>query len=285
MRILIVGASGFIGYRLYKYFNDNSQFEIFGTYNKNKKDNNLIHLNLIIKDEIERILQEIKPDCIIWIAGNKNVQSCEEHIDETLKINTKPIEVAIEYLNIKRDYYPHFIYLSTDYVFDGVKGSYTVLDKPNPKTKYGISKYLAEIEIKEKYKNYTIIRSSAVVGRGGTFYDWIISKLMEEKAIELFEDSFFTPTPIDFLVKKILYVAAENKLGTYHICGTKKFSRYTFGIYLKSLSTKFIAEIKPIKLGDNNKFIQKDLSMIPSEFAKMKDEEFEYYLRKEISND
>ena len=52
-----------------------------------------------------------------------------------------------------------FIYISTDYVFDGNKGNYSENDKPNPRSTYGKSKLSAE-NIVKTLNNYLIIRTS-----------------------------------------------------------------------------------------------------------------------------
>lgn len=281
MKILIVGASSFIGLRFYKFLIENSKFNIAGTYFSNKKDDNFLQLDMTSKVDIERILQDTKPDAIVWVAGNKNLKFCETDIEEAKKINTYPIIDLLDILD-SSTLKPHLVYISTDYVFDGMCGNYKSSDKPKPTTNYGISKYLAEVAIENKYNNFSIVRTSAVMGNGSTFFDWIVSELKQDKIIELFENSFFTPTPIEFLSKNITDLIINKKYGVFHICGSQKLSRFGFGILLKALSNEFIATAKPFVLDENSSLFQKDLSMIPSENLIINNQEFVSYLKKEM---
>lgn len=281
MKILIVGASSFIGFRLFTFLKENSKYEIFGTYFKNKVDSSFLKLDIQSKEDIKKTIDFIKPNIIIWIASNKNLKFCQEDLEEAKKINTNPIYDVVDILS-QSSVKPYFMYLSTDCVFDGNSGNYGVMDIPNPQTHYGVSKYLAEKIVQEKYNNFVIIRTSAVMGKGGTFFDWIISELKKETTIELFENSFFTPTPITLLVESILNLIYKNKNGIFHICGTNKFSRYEFGNYLKSLSNDFVANLTPFSLNETDTLFQKDLSILPSDFLNTEYELFKAYLKKEI---
>ena len=94
-------------------------------------------------------------------------------------------------LNIK----PFFIYISTDYVFEGKKGSYNFLSNCKPLSKYGISKYNGEKLLLQLFNNRAlIIRSSALMIENRGFFGWLLSNLKEKKQMEIFTNVNFTPT-------------------------------------------------------------------------------------------
>lgn len=281
MKILIIGASGFIGFNLYNFLSQKSGLKVVGTYFSKQKNNKLIRLDATSKKDLKKVISEMDYDVIIYAAGNKNLKICESDIEEAKKINTYPIIELLDILNTN-NFNPQLIYISTDYVFDGLKGDYTTTDVPEPKTNYGISKYLSEIVIKKNYKNYSIVRTSAIMGKNGTFFDWIVGELKQKKTIELFNNIFFTPTPVKFLCIGLLDIIINKKGGIYHICGNLKFSRFSFGKFLKKLSDEFIATLKPVSFNGGDYFFQKDLSMVPSEGYVLDKQDLISFLKEEI---
>ena len=127
MKVLIVGASSFIGFHLFQILK--KKYNCIGTYFTNKRSEKLIHLNILSKDELDKILSTHKPDIVLWIAGSKDVKLCEQDEKYAYSINTQPI---IDYVNILDK--QKFIFISTNYVFDGVAGNYRECDKPAPLT-------------------------------------------------------------------------------------------------------------------------------------------------------
>jgi len=212
------------------------------------------------KDELNIFFSTHKPDIVIWVAGSKDLKLCEQDEHYAYSINTQPI---IDYVNILDK--QKFIFISTNYVFDGVAGNYRECDQPAPLTIYGKTNYLAEQTLLESNINYNIIRSSAVIGKGGIFYDWLTDRLRNNSRISMF-DSYFTPTPIqllidgiDFLINKDLY---KNII---HICGELKITRYDFARTIQQLMNNNKSEI--IRVKPNNSFLQNDLSLIQSKLC------------------
>ena len=182
------------------------------------------------------------------------------------ELNTYPIEKYVEIskkLNLKE----HFIYFSTDYIFDGQRGRYSDTDAPNPSTNYGLSNYLAELLIQKSFLRFSIVRISAVMGRGGSFFDWAVEALKNKESIELFSDTYFTPTPIKLLIENVIYIIKNKRLGVFNICGKDRLNRYEFINILKSSDETFKADLIPTKVSKNMPYMQYDLSMAASNFC------------------
>jgi len=283
MKILIIGASGFIGLKVYEHLKKYSCYEILGTYFKNKKNESFIHLDISNKKQVEKILIEFKPEVIFWLAGSKNLKECEASLEFAQQSNTYPVQNCLKILK-KNNLNTNFIFFSTDYVFNGIKGNFTDSDIPNPKTNYGLSNYLAEKSIISSGVKYTIIRTSAVMGEGGIFFNWLIKNLKKNDMIELFADIFFTPTPIELLNENVLNIIEQNILGIFHICGNQRLSRYEFAIVMKNFKSIFKATLIPSSGHENMSIFQTDLSLFPSKICIQK-QPLEEYLREEIKND
>ena len=227
-KIIIVGASGFIGRNLLDKLNKANKHEVIGTYFNNYQKN-LIKYNHHNEKSNEKLFLEEKPDIIIWCSGLKNLQETETSNSKALKENFYPIKFLSNYL--KNFSKTKFIYISTDYVFSGEKGNYKFDDKPSPNTNYGKSKLEAEKFIRKNFPFYLIVRTSAVIGKGSSFFDWIYNSMLNHNKIELYSN-IFTPTSISFLVEEIENLLFVTKSNIYHICGNVNMSRFDLGLIM-----------------------------------------------------
>ena len=288
--ILIVGASGFLGKSLHNHLNATmgNQYEIIGTFFSSNNPNTLYHLDITNSEDVEKYLLTYKPDYLILTAGTKNVQLCEENYEYAYTLNTKPVETFIQIIE-KHKMPTKFIFLSTDYVFDGEKGFYKDTNTPNPQTNYGKSKYLSENLLLESIIDFKIIRSAAVIGKSGKFFDWLMNEIKNNKEVAIFNNVFFSPTPIGLLNEMTLkllldYEKIESKI--IHIAGEKRLSRYEFALLLHDLLECKKAEIIPETIDISSAIFQKDLSLVQSDFVKANQlKSFEEYIKTEVIND
>jgi dTDP-4-dehydrorhamnose reductase len=283
MRILIIGASSFIGFRFFQYFKENNLYEVVGTYFQNKKDDAFLKCDITNIEDVENTLNITRPDVILWVAGSKNLKKCEESFEYAKRVNTIPVQSCVKLIEAYEKK-PHLIFFSTDYIFDGCKGNFTDLDIPNPRTNYGLSNYLAEKTIFNSSINYSIIRTSAVMGKGGTFFDWLLSSLKKEENLEMFNDIYFTPTPVNFLIENIANIIDQHLFGTFNISGSQRLSRFEFASIVKTLSNEFKANIVSCVGANKMQSFQSDLSLKQSLVAVNK-KTFLKYLMEEVSSD
>ncbi|MHA1132353.1 MAG: SDR family oxidoreductase, partial [Candidatus Helarchaeota archaeon] len=149
-QVLIIGASGLVGFCLFELFIKN--YKVVGTYYKNKiKD--LIHLNLLDKSELKATLNAVKPAIILLPAALPNVEFCETNPEECWKHN---VTAPLNLINLIKDTSIKLVYYSTDYIFDGKSGPYSEDDIPNPINVYGKAKLETEKQISKYLTNYLI---------------------------------------------------------------------------------------------------------------------------------
>ena len=132
--ILIIGASGLIGFSLFEHFS--REFPVVGTFNTHRF-NNLIQLNLLNKDKLEKVLKNVKPKVILLPAALTNVDYCEKDKNECWKQN---VIGPLNLIQLIRNSSVKLVYYSTDYIFDGKNGPYSEEDNPHPINVYGNSK-------------------------------------------------------------------------------------------------------------------------------------------------
>ena len=162
-----MGGGGFIGTHLAMKLRDH--YKVFATFHRHKislPGVTYLPFGMDNKNWIKRVMYTVKPDVIIYAAGNNNVEWSENNprIAEGLHVNGATIMAGAA--DIMQ---PKFIFLSNSYVFDGAKGNYHEQDTVLPLTTMGRVKLGGENVIKSKCLNYIIIRSSPLIGRGNAF--------------------------------------------------------------------------------------------------------------------
>ena len=247
-KILVLGASGFIGNYCFSKLRKDSNFSVFGTYSSNRKDY-LVHLDYTQSKDFIDLLGTIKPNIIIWTAGIKNIPMLESNHSLAEKYNFLPIKSLVDYQN-KNEHRIQLIFISSDYVFDGKKGEYTTNDQSNPDTIYGKSKSASEKYLMTHSTFFTILRVGAVIGKGSSFWDWLTGQLKSSRDIELYDD-VFSPTPINILFKAIRKSIEFKLKGLYHISGGRGVSRYELGNLILNSSNLKANLIKTNRTNNN----------------------------------
>jgi dTDP-4-dehydrorhamnose reductase len=257
-KILITGGAGYVGSNLEKFLKKKN-FMIYCLDILPKIKKNYFQINIVNKKQVLNFLKKIKPDIIIHTAGLSNLKICEENKKLAYQINiqgTKNLISAIKNIDQKIK----LVFFSSDYVFDGINGNYKENSIQKPRTEYGKNKLQSEKDIKDNLNNYIILRTANIFGHnGGNFFNFVVKNLLENKKIEVFNDVFYTPTYIDYLLDSIYYLLQNDFNGTIHIAGAETISRYQFAKKI-ACSLKINPRlIKPIKQG--NGLISKNVSL------------------------
>ncbi len=110
-------------------------------------------------------LGSTKPDVVVHAAAFTDVDGCETNANTAESINrygTENVARACAAIGAR------LVYYSTDYVFDGTKGTpYVESDPPNPRTVYGKSKRGGEDAVTSLLDDFAILRIAWLYGRRG----------------------------------------------------------------------------------------------------------------------
>ena len=135
-------------------------------------------------------------------------------------------------LNLAKKYNQYFIYISTDFVFDGTKTTpYFETDTPTPIEWYGETKYLGEKIIEDSgYSNYNISRITypyrAAFEPKVDIIRKVIAKLKNKEEVKMFSDQICTYTFIDDIARSLGYFIENKITGIYHLVGSSSHSPY-----------------------------------------------------------
>jgi dTDP-4-dehydrorhamnose reductase len=252
-KILIIGVSGLLGNKIYNLAKND--YQVFGTYNTHKPSiENIYMLDVTKRNEVFKLIENVKPDFVIDTHALHNVDYCELHPEEAWLVNvegTKNVAEACKTFSCK------YIFISTDYVFDGKKTTpYTEKDKPNPLNYYAKTKLIAEEAIKFLTSDYIIARTAVLFGLGGLgkepFATWLIKKLKNREEVKAVIDQYNNPTLVDNLAEILLTLCEKDKVGLFHITGRTNLNRYEFSIKIAERFGLNKELIKPITTPELN---------------------------------
>ncbi len=224
MSILIVGASGFIGDRLYQSFS--KKYHTFGTSSQNI--DGLFHFN-IVKDDIEQLLKTIQfkdiPKIAIITTAISNIDQCFKQKELAYHINVTKMEKLIQTLNHNGF---KVIFLSTDFVFDGKDGNYYETTSQNPITEYGKQKAIIEQNIFKYSSSNVVARLSKTVSNRkeakNIFFEWL-ELVNKGENITCIKGQKFVPTDVEDVVDAIEKIILNDLNGVYNIVADNGYFR------------------------------------------------------------
>lgn len=226
MKYVVTGSAGLVGSQVIKDLIELNH-QVYSCYHDTKPENGIItKLDLTNQNDIIDVLDKIRPDRIIHLAAMTNVDLCETEEDLTMTINAKATETLARE---SAKYNVFFVYVSTDYIFDGIQGMKKEDDMPNPLGLYGKSKLAGELALNNLASSYSIARTSTPFGIHKTkksFPLWVKENLEEKKVINVLTDQFTSPTYVHNLSKMLIEIATRQIVGTIHLAGATRISRY-----------------------------------------------------------
>ena len=250
MKFLVTGSTGLVGQQVVKDLLANN-YTVYSCYHNLKPEyGEPIHLDLTNLNKIEDVIGKTKPDVIIHLAAMTNVDQCEREKELALLINAKATEKLAKQAALHKAF---FVYVSTDYIFDGTRPFWKEEDKPNPLGYYGISKLEGENILSNMASGWCVARTSTPFGlhpKKKSFPLWITENLKSKKEISVIVDQFTSPTYTQNLSKMLIEIAIRQLVGIFHLSGASRISRYEFA---KLISEKLNLEkkfLKPVTMNE-----------------------------------
>jgi len=231
MRLLISGASGLLGINL--ALEACKDHDVIGVVHHTLIANDhfqVLRADLTQDDEIDQLIETVRPDWIINCAALADLEACETNPPLAKKLNTDlPTKLATYVARGGA----RLLQISTDAVFDGQRGGYREDDEPHPLSIYAQTKLDGERAV------LTIAPQSLVVRVN--FFGWsmsgkrslaefFLSNLQAGRTVMGFTDVYFCPLLVNDLAHILLQLMNKNCSGLYHVVAPQAISKYEFGV-------------------------------------------------------
>jgi dTDP-4-dehydrorhamnose reductase len=229
MRIAVIGSNGQLGSDVASAFARNGD-----------EVDRITHADMELADydSVLRRLQQVEPDLVVNTAAMHHVENCEREPERAFAVNGHGVRNLAA---VSRGVGAALMHVSTDYVFDGAKGSpYEETDAPLPLNVYGNSKLAGEYFVRSSIERHFVLRVSAIYGdnlcraKGGLNFIELMLKLARERGeVRVVDSEFVTPTPTKQIAKQMVVLSRSNCYGLYHAtaegsCSWHEFAREIF---------------------------------------------------------
>lgn len=248
MNLLITGASGLLGTKLCQLAVERNH-ETYASYGQHKPlCGTPLELNILDPRAQRQAFDKIKPDAVVHAAALTDVDKCEMEKQLAWKTN---VEATENLAQLCKERGVFLVYVSTDYVFDGQKGMYKETDNPAPINYYGLTKLKGEQAV-QALDDHCIARGSVIYGSTPAtgkinFALWLLDKLRKKEEIKIVTDQWNSPTLNLNMAEMILEAVEKRIVGTLHLAGATRLSRYEFAEYIAEVFNLDPTYITPIR--------------------------------------
>ncbi|MHB8058058.1 MAG: dTDP-4-dehydrorhamnose reductase [Desulfuromonadaceae bacterium] len=212
--ILVVGANGMLGRDLIALLGDRGH------------GIDIADIDITSPESVFTVIAALKPEVVINCAAYTDVDGCEGNTDTAMAVNGE----GVAYLAMAcRELDALLVQVSTDYVFDGGKGTpYVEDDAPHPVSVYGESKLAGEMNA-AFCPEHLIVRTQWLYGlHGKNFVETMLRLGAEKDELAVVDDQIGSPTWTVDLAKAIIALIDGGCRGTYHAANSEYCSWNAF---------------------------------------------------------
>lgn len=233
MKVLITGANGFLGHYLVPELLQRG-YQVLATGKgpcrlSLEETNGFAYAEMDLTDaeQANHTVTAFAPDCIVHAGAVSKPDDCELNQADAWRINTGS---TIQLLETAAGLEAFFVYISTDFVFDGELGMYTEEDQPAPVNYYGSTKWESEKAVHKYTYLWAVVRTVLVYGQPLAGRSNILSivrdKLEKKESYSVVDDQWRTPTYVGDLAKGIAAIIEKKATGTWHLSGCDQLTPY-----------------------------------------------------------
>ena len=233
MKVLITGTNGFLGQHLSAQLLAKNHHVIATGRGECRllftDRENFQYLPLDFTDPfaVHDVFAEYEPDVVVHAGAMTRVDDCEQEQWQAYLTN---VEGTVTMLLNAEEQKNFFIFVSTDFVFDGAGGAYKEDDIANAVNFYGKTKAEAEDAVKEYEFDWAIVRTSLVYGKPlagrRNILTVVKEKLEKGEEYSVVNDQVRTPTYVEDLAAGIVSIVEKRATGIYHLSGIDVLTPY-----------------------------------------------------------
>jgi dTDP-4-dehydrorhamnose reductase len=205
--ILVVGANGMLGRDLTALLGDRG------------RGVDIADIDITSLESVMKVFLDLKPEVVINCAAYTDVDGCESNIEAAMSVNGE----GVGHLAMAcRDIGALLVQVSTDYIFDGGKGTpYVEDDAPCPINVYGESKLAGELNA-AFCPEHLIVRTQWLYGLyGKNFVETMLRLGAEKDDLTVVDDQIGSPTWTVDLARAIIALIDGGCRGIYHAANSE----------------------------------------------------------------
>jgi dTDP-4-dehydrorhamnose reductase len=216
MRVTIFGATGLLGRALMREW---ARDEVTGLGSGEGDIRN--------ESRVLELVERTRPDWVVLAAAYTDVDGCETNPDLAFAVNCRG---AMHVARAAKQHGARLLFLSTDYVFDGTKGTaYETDDARAPRNVYGQSKAEAERQLAQALPGCSIVRTSWLFGVGGKcFPDTILRAAASRPQLDVVGDQRGSPSFTVDIARAIIQLCRQGASGIVHATNGGECSWFEF---------------------------------------------------------
>lgn len=224
--VLVTGSNGLLGQKITDLYLQHPEKRLVATGSgpsRHPKSGAFEYAEMDIANhqQVLDVIRKYKPQTIIHCAAMTNVDACETQHEACDLLNVTAVRYLLE---AAKETQSEFVYVSTDFIFDGKDGPYDETGKPAPLSYYGQSKWEAEKLVMQYPYTWSIARTVLVFGvvndmSRSNIVLWAKGALEKGDPIKVVNDQFRTPTLAEDLAMGCFLMEDQNAQGIYNISG------------------------------------------------------------------
>ena len=242
MNLLITGASGLLGRSLMARLE--GMGNVSGT-GFSSAAGRLFPVDLRETVALKGLLKEVKPDVVVHGAAYRDPDFCEDHPAEAFRLNVAPVEQFCELLP---ESVP-LLFISSDYVFEGVAAPYREEDERHPVNEYGRLKVEAEDLVLQRDAG-VVLRIPLLIGAGPTwessgFIFKTLAQIQDPTPSSMDHAGIRFPTWTNDVAEAVAHLLDIEGRGVYHYASLEGGTKYEWALELADLAGVSMEHITP----------------------------------------
>jgi dTDP-4-dehydrorhamnose reductase len=235
--VLITGANGFVGWYLVKRLLDTGRYRVIAT---GKGACRLpfegaaftyTPLDFTNSEEADAVFRQYKPAVVVHAGAISKPDDCEQDKQTAFRVN---VSGTRHLLHAAEAYKSHFIFISTDFVFEGKSLAYKENDALEPVNYYGQTKVEAEAAVQMYPFTWAVVRTVLVYGKPMSgrqnLLTNVVTALQKGETLRIFNDQMRTPTYVEDLVTALTEMVWKESRGIFHIAGKDVLTPYQMAV-------------------------------------------------------
>jgi dTDP-4-dehydrorhamnose reductase len=215
----------------------------------------VLNVDLLDENAIGELIEQVRPEWVIHCAALADLEACERDPELARRINSEVPGILAETCREggARHKPVRFLHVSTDAVFDGVKGNYVETDAPNPLSVYAATKLAGERAVATADPDALVARVNLFgfsPGGNRSLGEFFLYNFIKGNPLKGFTDVYFCPLLVNDIAGIFFRMLELELSGLYHVFSSECVSKYDFGTRIAERFGLDAGLIAPISVND-----------------------------------